>query len=228
MSTNEKTLVKKLAEVMNEVGRIPKAGFNDHFKYKFVREADLVEKLSELLAARNIFITSSTKGIETIELSKVTKMGTVAMKMGILRVDYTFHDGDSGETLTQESVGEIDQDGGKGLYKALTGAMKYFLMKNFLIATGDDPEQATQKPEVSAPKLKGRPDTQLIMEALTPCKDVKNVETIWKRAMAHKWTPDELKDLTECKTNVLARIEGKRAAENIGAAETLIGVAPDA
>ena len=48
---------------------------------------------------------------------------------------YAFHDGESDETLTLEGIGEIDQDGGKGIYKAQTGAMKYALMRNFLVAT---------------------------------------------------------------------------------------------
>ena len=38
-------------------------------------------------------------------------------------------------------MGEIDQDGGKGLCKVMTGALKYALMKTFLIPTGDDPER---------------------------------------------------------------------------------------
>lgn len=147
------TLICKLAEIMNEVGRIPKTGYNSFHGYKYVMESDLVEALSEKLAARKVFITSSTKNIETIRLSKPNKKGEIVEQtIGILRVDYTFHDGETGEKLTMESVGEIDQDGGKGLYKALTGSMKYFLMKNFLIATGDDPEQTPQlkQPQPSA------------------------------------------------------------------------------
>lgn len=146
-----RSLVKKLAEVMKEVGRIPKNGKNTFHNYKYVMESDLVEKLSDLLAGRHVFITSSTKGIEVIEHTKLSQKQVVLVKTAVLRVEYTFHDGESGETLTMESVGEIDQDGGKGLYKALTGAMKYFLMKNFLVATGDDPEEEEKKPEHASP-----------------------------------------------------------------------------
>ena len=92
------------------------------------------------------------------------------------------------------------------------------------VATADEVVNATKKPAYEPKK----PDTRLIMEALTPCKDVKNVETIWKRAMAHSWSVEELKDLNECKLNVLARIESKREAENLEAASKLIGASPDA
>jgi hypothetical protein len=145
------TLVKKLAQVMKEVSKIPKNGKNSFHNYKYVMESDLVEAVRDKLAERHIFITSCTKGIEVVELSKPNKNGDILpQKIGVLRVDYTFHDGESGETLTMESIGEIDQDGGKGLYKALTGSMKYFLMKNFLVATGDDPEK--DEPVAKTPK----------------------------------------------------------------------------
>lgn len=155
-TTGTKSLVSKLAEVMKEVSKIPKNGKNTFHNYKYVMESDLVEAIRDKLADRHIFITSSTKGIETVELSRPTKGGEiVTQKIGVLRVEYTFHDGESGEKLTMEGAGEIDQDGGKGLYKALTGAMKYFLMKQFLVATGDDPEQTPQ--QKSAPEKKPAP-----------------------------------------------------------------------
>ena len=161
-----RTLIKRLSEVMKEVSKIPKNGKNTFHNYKYVMESDLVEAVRERLADRKVFITSSTKAIEIVELAKANKLGVlVPSKIGVLRVDYTFHDGESGETLTMESIGEIDQDGGKGLYKALTGAMKYFLMKNFLVATGDDPEQhdgpkvapPAKAPEPPAPAPKKAP-----------------------------------------------------------------------
>jgi hypothetical protein len=37
-------------------------------------------------------------------------------------------------------IGEGQDAGDKGPYKAMTGAQKYALMKTFMIPTGDDPE----------------------------------------------------------------------------------------
>jgi len=157
-TTTGKTLVSKLAEVMKEVGRIPKNGYNEHFKYKFVREADLVDKLSELLGERHVFITSLMKGFELLELPN--------KKCMLLRVEYTMRDGDSGETLTVDSFGEVEQDGGKGIYKALTGAMKYFLMKQFLVATGDDPEDEAAKTKAQTPPRAAPPPKQTLAKPL--------------------------------------------------------------
>lgn len=146
------SLVRKLAEVMKEVDRIPKNGHNSHFNYDFVRESDMVDAIRDKLAQRHVTITPSRRRIEVHELSKPNKSGeVVSMKVGVLHVTYTFRDGESGEAFDVESMGEIEQDGGKGIYKASTGAKKYMLLEAFLIATGDDPENGTaSKPGRSA------------------------------------------------------------------------------
>jgi hypothetical protein len=49
-------------------------------------------------------------------------------------------DSDSGEVFAVQAVGTGKDNADKGAYKAYTGASKYVLMKTFLLATGDDPE----------------------------------------------------------------------------------------
>lgn len=147
-------LISKLATILGNVDKIQKKGHNTHFNYKFVREADLVEAVRDKLAKDKIFITSSVKKTEVVEMSKVTKNGEIVQyKAGFLYVEYTFRDGETGESFTVEGIGEIEQDGGKGIYKAITGAMKYMLMKNFLIDTGDDPEMDSTKQPKSASEI---------------------------------------------------------------------------
>ena len=56
-------------------------------------------------------------------------------------VDGTFIDGDTGEVMPIATfVGTGADTGDKGVFKAMTGAEKYLLLKAFLISTGDDPE----------------------------------------------------------------------------------------
>jgi hypothetical protein len=72
-------------------------------------------------------------------------------------------DGVTGETLDYPWMGWGVDPGDKGGYKAITGAEKYFLMKTFLIPTGDDPEvttdadQALDDQSEAAPKKARRP-----------------------------------------------------------------------
>jgi hypothetical protein len=135
MSANDDTpavgLVRKLAEVMAEVGRVPKSGYNDFHKYHYVTEADLVEAVREKLAARNVVLIPSAESVE--------QHGNVSH----VRMTFTFMDGDTGETFQSSWFGSGEDKGDKGIYKAFTGGLKYFLMKSFLIATGDDPEGDT-------------------------------------------------------------------------------------
>ena len=65
-----------------------------------------------------------------------------------VKVKFTFIDGDSGEELSIHSVGEGQDAGDKAVYKAITGAQKYALMKAFMIPTGDDPEQDSESQQV--------------------------------------------------------------------------------
>lgn len=140
-----RSLVKKLAAVMEAIDRIPKRGRNDFHKYDYAMEADIVAAIRHELAIRHVFLMPEVVAAERIEANK-TNAGKVQW---ITRVTmtYTFMDGESGETLVQRWAGEGIDGEDKGLAKALTGAGKYFALKSFLIPTGDDPEM-DDKPAV--------------------------------------------------------------------------------
>jgi hypothetical protein len=122
-------LYKKLAEVLAEVGRIPKNGRNEHFKYDYVLEADLVDHIRPMLAKRNMVVLPSVED--------AAQNGNIFTA----KVRFRFIDGDTGEFEDMYIVGAGQDSGDKGYYKAYTGAVKYCLMKTFLVATGDDPER---------------------------------------------------------------------------------------
>lgn len=126
-----KTLFGKLAEVMGAVNRVAKHGRNDFHKYDYATEADIVEAVRGELSARKVVLIPS--------IAEWTQNGTLTA----LSVDFTFIDGESGESHTSRWLGMGDDKGDKGAYKAMTGATKYFLLKTFLIPTGDDPEGDT-------------------------------------------------------------------------------------
>ncbi|MGX4584023.1 ERF family protein [Paenibacillus chitinolyticus] len=134
---SEKTLVKKLAEVMQQVKYIQKTGLNKFHNYKYATEADVNEKVREELSQRNIILIPNTKGHSVREhtTSKGNREYIVTVE-----VEFTFMDGDSGESISFTTFGEGQDPGDKGTYKAITGAQKYALMKSFMIPTGDDPE----------------------------------------------------------------------------------------
>jgi len=136
------SLYAKLAEVVTEVGRVPKKGRNDFHKYDYVREEDLLEAIRGALAKRQIALLPSAP--------TVVRDGTLTT----VHMTFTFADGESGETHTVEWAGTGEDKGDKGLYKAYTGALKYFLMKTFLIPTGDDPEDDKAASPPARPAVK--------------------------------------------------------------------------
>ena len=138
------SLVRKLAEVMASIDHVPKRGKNTFHNYEYALEADIVAALRMELAKRHVMLIPSTDSYEIRELP-AKKDGSARGSMILLRMVMTFHDGESGETLTMPWIGAGEDSGDKSVYKAMTGAIKYALLKTFLIPTGDDPEQDKQE-----------------------------------------------------------------------------------
>lgn len=126
------TLISKMAEVMGSVGRIAKNGYNSHNKYNYATEGDIVEAVRSELAKKKVMMFTNLINRKTRDYNK----GTITE----VEMEYTFMDGESGESLTFTLDGEGYDTLDKGLYKAYTGAGKYAIMKTFLIPTFDDPE----------------------------------------------------------------------------------------
>lgn len=127
---NQSSIYKKIGKVMQKIERIPKNGFNEYHKYHYVTEADLMDKIRPLLAETGLAFYSSV--LEQQKDKELTKV----------KMEFVLADADTGECIKSIYWGEAHDKGDKGLYKAYTGATKYFLMKTFLIATGDDPERS--------------------------------------------------------------------------------------
>jgi hypothetical protein len=129
--TESKSIYSKISKVMSQVNRVPKNGFNKFHKYAYATESDLTESIRPILIeARLAFFSTVLEQTREGEFTKV-------------KMEFTLADLDTGETLKSTYWGEGQDKGDKGLYKAYTGATKYFLMKTFLIPTGDDPEGDT-------------------------------------------------------------------------------------
>lgn len=133
------TLVMKLAEVMAVVERIPKRGRNAFHGYDYATEADIVTAIRSELASRHVMVFPAITGTTR---EAVGEKGQVLTQ---LTMEFTFMDGESGATITRPWLGAGTDKEDKGAYKAMTGGEKYFLLKTFLIPTGDDPERQDQE-----------------------------------------------------------------------------------
>jgi hypothetical protein len=125
--------------VLTKINRVPKNGENKFHNYKFVTESDLSDAVRAHLGEVGVFIFTDQAEVTRTEWKKTSRGEEQWMTR--VKLTHTFVDGDTGETFSVTSYGEGIDGGDKGLYKSITGATKYFLYKNFLISTGDDPER---------------------------------------------------------------------------------------
>jgi hypothetical protein len=145
-----RSLVRKLAEVMGEVERIPKSGHNDFHGYDYATEADIVASVRQGMAKRALMLFPDVQKTEWRE-GPTGKDGK-GKRICSITVRFTIEDGESGETRELHIIGEGEGADDKTTYKAMTGATKYALLKLFLIPTGDDPERDDTAGTHAAPK----------------------------------------------------------------------------
>lgn len=148
-SVKPKGLIIKLCEIMDILNRIPKRGRNEFHRYDYVMEADLADALRHELASRHIFIFPNVVSSVRTPITVVTKNGPRETQLTEIEVDWTFVDGDTGESHTCRVCGVGEDNVDKGFYKAFTGSAKYMMMKSFFIPTGDDPEKENSTEVVS-------------------------------------------------------------------------------
>lgn len=143
-------LYMKLVEVMAAVQRVPKSGYNNFHKYSYVTEEDLTLAVRSELSSRMVMVIPSV--IDVSHRGIVTQKGKDST-ITTVRLAFTFVDGETGASHRAEWAGAGEDPADKGIYKAYAGAMKYFLMKAFMIPTGDDPERDARTPDVPEPVI---------------------------------------------------------------------------
>lgn len=135
-----KGIAKKLVRILEAAGKVEKKGTNRAQNYKFVRETDLVDMIRPIMAEVGLFLNLDVVDHDLVELYKTSSGNT--MRLTILTIRGTWVDSETGDVwpLPSTFIGYGGDTGDKGVYKAMTGAEKYFLFKSFLVGTGDDPE----------------------------------------------------------------------------------------
>lgn len=130
------SLAAKLAEACEAVGGVEKKGRNETQKYNYIKAADIAKAIRHELFQRGIVIIGSESDLIQ---ERITTNNGGTMTEVRLKVTYTVTDGT--ETLTFDAWGVARDSGDKAIYKAKTGALKYFLRGLGLIPDEkDDPE----------------------------------------------------------------------------------------
>jgi hypothetical protein len=133
-------LHQRKAAVMLAVKNIPTNGYNSFGKYHYATQADVWNTLRPLLAEHGLDFTVSDVGHEWNESKNRT----------ILTTEIELTNIDNPEDCVVVTVkGEANDKTDKGMSKARSAAIKYWLLHTFLIATGSEDDDADSGP---APK----------------------------------------------------------------------------
>lgn len=134
---NTISIYNKLFNVLNELNGVGQNGYNSFHKYKYTKQEDIISAIKPLLIKNRLLITNQVIEEETVEAMVGAGKGLLCK----VTLEFTITDLDSMAQIKQQYKGHGMDVGDKGIYKAMTGAEKYFYMKNFLISSGnDDPE----------------------------------------------------------------------------------------
>jgi hypothetical protein len=137
------SLYGRLSKIIESLPEVKPEGENQHFKYKFVTDKQVLGLLRPRLATQRIIVIPETV-VENEPIQMETARGGRSL-MARLHVTFRVIDGIAGESFTGEAVGYGDDSGDKGANKAYTAALKNFFIKLFLMGGADrdiedDPE----------------------------------------------------------------------------------------
>ena len=138
MENSNIKILQKLLAIMEDVGSLEKDKKNQMQNYEYLSESAVKHAIQPLLVKYKVVFTIEARGQKRENIGQ-TKTGSTMFNTDV-ELLYVFYDAESGESLSGVFVGTGSDTGDKGVYKAITGAIKYILTSTFLIPTGEDPE----------------------------------------------------------------------------------------
>lgn len=142
----------KLREFLAQKGILKKDKRSDYGNYTYFSEAAYKELFTELLSQAKLEVMFEED--EYVSFPGCEKMPNGRM----VKYNVYLFDTETGFFEKSKISGEAMDATDKAGYKASTGALKYYLATNFMVATGDEPEQPNtgQKQKTQERKLSQR------------------------------------------------------------------------
>ena len=151
---NRAKLFQKKSKAREELQSMPiiKDGHNNNSNYDFISEKNYKDILSKLLLHHKLELNS-----RVIDIVRFTGNGKMTIGASVL-MEFELIDIDTGYGEISSSAGDGVDSGDKAIYKAQTGAYKYFVANNFLVTTGQDSEFSSAD-EIDKPKTDIKKET---------------------------------------------------------------------
>ena len=154
------SLANKRLAVMAAVTNIQKAGWNDHHKYAYVSDPDVLAAVRSAMIQAGIASNVTMVSCESTPTGKSKPDGTAFVRSCPV-MWMTLIDTDTGYSEDSEFKGECIEADDKGIGKAASYAVKYLLLKMFMIPTGLDTDESytdpAPAPHVAHPVVEAKP-----------------------------------------------------------------------
>ena len=125
----------KLRIELAKMGVLERKGDNKFDRYKYFSEAQYKKLFTELLSKYGLELSANVTNVESYDGTDKQPFGrTVSVEIKLIDIE-------SGEYEVSNFIGDGLDKGDKAIYKAYTGAIKYYLATTFMVATGDDAEK---------------------------------------------------------------------------------------
>lgn len=142
-------LAAAMAQVIGAMNHVPKNGRNAFHKYDYATESDITNAVRAELSKVGVAVFPSVGKVTVAGDDRQGPVTTVELHVTFVHK--------SGEAMTTTWYGQGQDKTDKGYYKAYTGAIKYCLLKTFLMSTGDDPEATDGNGNATAPTQRSAP-----------------------------------------------------------------------
>lgn len=192
-----KTLAGRIATIASEIGAIAKDGKNTQQGYAFIQYGKVAARIRELQAKHGVAIIPNLESYECHEVqNKYKNIGYHYL----LRMEFTIINTDDKEDrIITKWIAEATDYGDKGINKAITSGVKYFIMRLYNIsekgeqeAGGDTPEPAV-KPGGNNHKPDSKPPVKIdqaflckVRGKLALIKTDEELDAYWKELNLNK------------------------------------------
>lgn len=140
-------LYGKMTQVMAQAQALEKTGRNDYFHYNYVEQDAVYNQVRQAMAAAGLGFLASVLAVESYTKTVAGERGDKIKQITRVTFLFTLLDSETGATLQAPWVAEGIDTEDKSINKASAQATKYFLMRTFLLGTGEpDPDGSEPTP----------------------------------------------------------------------------------
>lgn len=126
LTPDQQALYQKMHRILQRIRPLPKRGYNAVDDYSFIQDSDVTELMRQEFAKEHLVLLHDVLRIDHID------------SLYTLWIQCTLLDTTTGASYTTRTVGQGIDMGDKGIPKAMTAAIKHFLIKHFAIASQSD------------------------------------------------------------------------------------------